>query len=128
MVRSLSPCPQSPNCVSSEADPSDREHFIAPFPVPPGIAPEAVLDAFEAIVRRDPRTRIERREPGSLHATDRTRLLRFIDDIEARVADDGRLLHVRSASRVGYGDMGTNRRRIRRWMQALASELRVVWP
>jgi uncharacterized protein (DUF1499 family) len=128
METKLPPCPKSPNCVSSEADSDDLEHHIAPLALPAEMAPERALDAFEAVVRADPRARIERREPLRLVATDRTRLFRFVDDIEARVDVGARLLHVRSASRLGYGDMGTNRKRVGRWLRTLAEQFGVGWP
>lgn len=66
--------------------------------------------------------------PLRLHAVDRTRWLRFADDVEARVDVDARLLHVRSASRLGRGDLGANRRRVTAWLRALAADWGVAWP
>src|SRR2546425_10186548 len=28
----LAPCKRTPNCVSSQADPADAEHYVAPIP------------------------------------------------------------------------------------------------
>jgi len=123
----LPPCPTTPNCVSSEADPADRIHFVPPLPLPDGLDPIAALDAFEAIVRAEPRTEVIDRTPLRLQAIDRTRWLRFVDDVEARVDVEARLLHVRSASRVGGGDMGANRRRVEAWMDAVAKAWGVAW-
>jgi len=124
----LPPCPETPNCVSSEADRDDEVHYLPPLPLPPGLDPVAALDAFEALVAAAPRTAIVAREPLRLRATDRTPLLRFVDDVEARIDVDARLLHVRSASRVGAGDMGTNRRRVTAWWTELARRWAVDWP
>ena len=49
-----------------------------------------------------------------LAARYRTALLGFTDDVEARLAADQGVIHLRSASRVGYGDMGVNRKRVER--------------
>ena len=45
-------------------------------------------------------------------ATFRTRFWRFVDDVELRLDEKGGVIHVRSASRVGKGDMGMNRKRV----------------
>jgi uncharacterized protein (DUF1499 family) len=124
----LPACPPTPNCVSTEADPGDGLHHLPPLPLPPGLDPVAALDAFEALLAAAPRTAVVAREPLRLRATDRTRLLRFVDDVEARVDVDARVLHVRSASRVGSGDMGTNRRRVTTWLTELAGLWAVDWP
>ena len=64
------------------------------------------------ILERMPRTRVEQDEPAYLHVTFRSTVLRFIDDVELLVDDSARVIHVRSASRVGRGDFGVNRRRV----------------
>ena len=58
---------------------------------------------------------------GRLEATDRTRWLGFRDDVVVRVRADrgGTRVDVRSVSRVGRSDLGTNARRIRTFLEAL---------
>jgi len=58
---------------------------------------------------------------GRLEATDRTRWFGFRDDVVVRVAAEGTgtRVDVRSVSRVGRSDLGTNARRIRRFEEAL---------
>ncbi len=103
----LAPCPGPPNCVSSEA--GDEEHRIAAlrFEGDPGPAWSRLR---RVVVRMG--GRIERDAGGYLHATFRTPLLRFTDDLECRLDVTQGLIHLRSASRVGYSDLGTNRRRV----------------
>ncbi|HKW90584.1 MAG TPA: DUF1499 domain-containing protein [Methylomirabilota bacterium] len=62
---------------------------------------------------------------GRLEATDRTRWFGFRDDVVVRVRPDGAAtrVDVRSASRVGCSDLGTNARRIRRFLEALQESL-----
>ena len=98
----LAPCKRSPNCVSSQADPSDREHHIAPLRV----SVEEVRKAVEAL----PRTRIVLAHSNYLYAEFRSKLLGFVDDVEFFF--DGAVVQVRSASRVGRRDFGVNRARI----------------
>jgi uncharacterized protein (DUF1499 family) len=124
----LRPCPDLPNCVSTEAPADDAVHFLAPLPLPRGLDPAAALDALEAVIRADPRTAVEARTALRLTATDRSRLFRFVDDVAARVDPEARLLHARSAARVGRGDLGVNRRRLERWFASLAASWGVVWP
>ena len=65
-------------------------------------------------------------QEGRLEATDRTPLMGFQDDIVVRIrAGDGghgSVVDVRSASRVGVSDVGTNARRIRAFVQALQAQ------
>jgi len=103
------PCPQSPNCVSSQAwDPDQR---VAPFTFA-GSADDA-LAALAALVRADPAaTVVERRSGIYLRAEYRSRWLGFTDDLELLADEEGGVVHVRSASRRGWYDFGVNRRRV----------------
>jgi len=47
-----------------------------------------------------------------IHAQFWTRFFRFVDDVEFLFDDAARIIHFRSASRVGYYDFGVNRRRM----------------
>ncbi|HEV2430061.1 MAG TPA: DUF1499 domain-containing protein [Burkholderiales bacterium] len=98
----LAPCRRTPNCVCSQADPSDREHYIAPLKA----SIEQVRKAVEAL----PRTRIVVARANYLYAEFRSRLLGFVDDVEFFF--DGAAVQVRSASRLGRRDFGVNRARI----------------
>jgi uncharacterized protein (DUF1499 family) len=124
----LAPCPDTPNCVSTEAPSDDATHYLAPLPLPDGLDPAAALDALEAVIRAEPRTAIEGRSALRLTATDRSRVFRFVDDIAARVDPEARVLHARSAARVGRGDLGVNRRRLAGWFAQLAEAWGVAWP
>jgi uncharacterized protein (DUF1499 family) len=103
----LAPCKASPNCVSSQADPSDQEHYIAPLALK-GEAIAAVRKAVESM----PRTTIVRAEPGYLYAEFRSKLMGFVDDVEFLADPATGVVHVRSASRLGRRDFGVNRSRI----------------
>ena len=46
-------------------------------------------------------------------------IFRFIDDIEVLFDDQNRVIHIRSASRVGYSDRGVNRARVEALREAL---------
>ena len=62
----------------------------------------------------EPRTRITIEEPGYVRAESRSRVFRFVDDVEMAVDADDRVIRFRSASRLGRRDFGVNRARMRR--------------
>lgn len=111
----LAPCPTSPNCVSSDA--RDDAHRVEPLWLA-APADAAWRDAEQAVAEL-PRTRIVERSQGYLHAECRSALFGFVDDLELQLRASDGLIAVRSASRVGHGDMGVNRRRV----EALRAEL-----
>jgi uncharacterized protein (DUF1499 family) len=116
----LSDCPSSPNCVSSTAPVSDDVHAIAALRIAPGAEIEAVWAALVEELEARPRVEIVTREPDYLHAVFTTRLMRYRDDVEFLRDAGVSKIDVRSASRVGYGDMGANRARIESLRSALA--------
>src|SRR5262245_22658897 len=90
----LAPPRRTPNCVSSQADPADREHYIAPL--------RGDIAAARKAVESMPRTRVIRAKSNYLYAEFRSKLLGYVDDVELYF--DGSLLQVRSASRLGRKD------------------------
>lgn len=104
----LAQCPNSPNCVSSTA--TDPKQVMEPIPW--SGTPTEGLDRLESIVRELPRTRIVQREENYLRVEFRSWLFGFVDDVEFLVPRDEGVIHFRSASRVGYSDMGVNRKRM----------------
>lgn len=104
----LAPCPSSPNCVSSEA--TTEQHGIAPLSFE-GDAKAAWARARAAVLSL-PRTRLVVDEPGYLRAECTTAIMRYVDDLELHLQPDAGRIDVRSASRVGYGDMDANRERV----------------
>jgi len=104
----LAPCPASPNCVSSEA--TDEVHGIAPLRIR-GEA-DAVWKGLAAHLASLPRVLVVTAESDYLHAVFTTRIMRYRDDVELALDPAAGTIRVRSASRVGYGDMGANRARI----------------
>lgn len=116
----LGGCPESPNCVSSASPASDEQHSIAPFVVRGD--GQAAWSALVAAVEALPRTEIVKNEGGYLQAVQTSALMRYNDDFEFLLDAGAGVIHVRSASRVGYGDMGVNRDRIETVRAALAEK------
>lgn len=104
----LRPCPPgSRNCVCSEAG---SPGSIEPFAL--AVDAHTALERIAVEIRSTPRTRVITEEQDYLHAEYTSLIFRFVDDVEFRVDPRARLMHVRSASRVGKGDLGVNRKRI----------------
>lgn len=103
----LRPCPETPNCVSSES--------VAPLsriePLRFKGAPQAAWADLESSIRDLGGTVVEQRN-GFLRATFTSRVFRFVDDVEFRMVAEEGVIHLRSASRVGRSDMGVNRERV----------------
>lgn len=118
----LPECPSSPNCVNSQADPSDERHAIDPLTYPADWSRERAREALLAALNGMPRTTVEVSEPDYVHAVAVTRIMRFRDDVQFLLAADESVIHVRSASRVGQGDMGTNRARVERIRELFAGQ------
>ena len=106
----LAPPKSTPNCVSSQADPGDAEHYIAPIPFK-GDAVAAMAAVRKAVESMRDAT-IIRAEGYYLYAEYRTKIMRFVDDVEFLYDDKAGLIHVRSASRLGRRDFGVNRTRV----------------
>lgn len=106
--KKLAACPSSPNCISSQA--ADADHFIAPFKITGNI--EDAWAALKKALLSQSRTEITNETGDTLHAQATSLVFRFVDDIDAILDKDARTIHIRSASRVGYGDFGVNRKRV----------------
>lgn len=104
----LSPCPDKPNCVCSTD--STEAHQIAPLAF--ADSADQARERLLAILEQFPGCSIVQSEGNYLRAEFRTRWLRFVDDVEFLIDPRQNVIQVRSASRVGYSDLGTNRRRI----------------
>jgi uncharacterized protein (DUF1499 family) len=105
----LSPCSNKPNCVSSESAPSD-DHSIAALTVTPSMGEEPLLELKEIVELLGGEVRYT--DEQYMATIFNSSLFGFIDDVEFRFDQGSGLIHVRSASRVGYSDLGANRTRI----------------
>ncbi|WPZ32905.1 DUF1499 domain-containing protein [Thalassobaculum sp. OXR-137] len=95
----------------------------------PEIAPLILPDAPDAVFRRatdvaiDLGWRIRHAEPqsGRIEAVATTSFLRFKDDVVVRLRpqESGTRVDIRSRSRIGRHDLGTNARRIREFFKRL---------
>jgi len=109
--------PPSPtrNSVSSQADrwrdaPQRRYAQIAPLRYDGDDA--QAMPRLLAVLAQMPGASVIEARPDYVYAQFTTRWLRFVDDVEFLLAPGEGVIHVRSASRLGLEDLGTNRRRV----------------
>lgn len=107
----LKPCPKTPNCVNSQA--KDEKHFIQPI-LFIGTHP-AAQDRLLQILKAWKRTKITVVQENYIRVEFTSKLFRFVDDVEfyfPSTKTEKIIIHIRSASRIGYSDLGANRKRI----------------
>ena len=104
----FAPCPESPNCVSSLS--TDQKHRIDPlrYTGTHSEARERLLTALESFKR----VNLVTAEADYIRAEFRSRIFCFVDIAEFCLPTNEKVIHLKSASRVGYSDLGVNRRRI----------------
>lgn len=105
----LKPCPKKPNCVSSQVEAADT-HYVAPM-VFTGSAADAIA-RIKKIIASMERTQVINATPNYLYAEFKSKLMGYVDDVEFYADESTRMMHVRSASRLGYRDFNVNRERI----------------
>lgn len=104
----LKPPPKTPNGISSQA--TDEARRVEPLRYTGDGA--AAFARLRELVAGWPGASIAVESPGYLHAEVTTRWLRFVDDLELLLDPAAGVIQVRSASRLGHSDLGTNRRRV----------------
>lgn len=97
----LTACPDSPNCVSSEAGTSD-EKIVDPLPL-------AAWESLPTLIA-EMGGQVTTQDDGYLASEFKSSLFGFVDDVEFRRTETD--IQVRSGSRVGHSDAGVNSARI----------------
>ncbi|XOV83296.1 MAG: DUF1499 domain-containing protein [bacterium] len=119
MSNDLAPCPGSPNCVSSDAQ--GLVHGITALQL--SADPAVAWSALVALLQEDPSmTMIVNQVNDYLRAEARTAVFGFVDDVEFKLRAEDNEIAMRSASRVGFSDLGKNRRRLEQLRAALAAQ------
>ncbi len=104
----LALCPDKPNCVSTQAERPEQK--IAPLVMNGSL--EKVTEVARKLILEMPRTRFVVQEPDYCHVECTSLICRYVDDLEIWIDQENQLIHARSASRVGYSDLGVNRKRV----------------
>ena len=113
----LADCPKSPNCVCTQA--TSESHQRAAILCPGDAA--TTMKRVKSTIGSMPRTRIVEESENYLRVEFTTAIMRYVDDVEFLIDDSAGVVHFRSASRVGYSDMGANRKRMTAFKEALAA-------
>ena len=100
------PCPDKPNCISSQAQSEDQ--FLTPIAVPY----EGLFEKIKSRCDKEFSVTWTDSKPQYLRGVFVTTIMRYPDDVEFYYDKDKSLLHFRSASRFGYSDMGKNKSRM----------------
>ena len=111
----LRPPSLTPNSVSSQAGlyPAHPQRMYA------DIAPlnytgdgDVAMNQLALLLKSSARTKVITQGPGYIYAQSQTAVLRFTDDLEFWLDSPNGVIQMRSASRLGRKDFGTNRARI----------------
>jgi len=104
----LSRCPDTPNCICSEYK-DDANHYIDPIIIPPDVTIDT-LPILEKVIKDMGGTILIEKE-NYISSAFSSAIFRFVDDFEIRIDPIQKVIHIRSASRAGKGDMGVNKKR-----------------
>ena len=120
----LKPPSMTENSVTSQAalypdHPQRKYADIAPLALK-GDGP-ATIARIKAIVEGMDGAKVVKSDPGYLYAQFTTKLMKYVDDVEFWFDPGAKVIQVRSASRVGRGDLGVNRKRVEAVRAALAT-------
>ncbi|NTU91942.1 MAG: DUF1499 domain-containing protein [Chlorobiaceae bacterium] len=111
----LRPCTGTPNCVCSEGDSPGGKVDPLTF----SGTPDAAWSALKQTVA-DLGGTVRHESDGYLWTTFLIPLFGFTDDVEFRLDAGAKMIHVRSASRMGYSDLGVNKGRVEQLHSAFA--------
>jgi uncharacterized protein (DUF1499 family) len=103
----LSKMPNKPNAVSSQTNEKDKQIEAMEFKVNLAASKERIIKAIETYGN----AKIITNENNYIYAVFTTGKMKYHDDVEFYFDESEKLIHVRSASRIGYSDMGLNRER-----------------
>ena len=104
------PCPKSPNCVSTQS--TDEKHRMEAIQYSSTV--DEAKGKIKNIITSFKRTKLITETENYLHFEFRTATFKFVDDVEFYLDDKEKLIHFRSAARMGWSDMGVNRKRMRK--------------
>jgi len=101
-------CPESPNCVSTQT--TKEEAKMSPLSFNGSL--EEAKQKLTQVINEYPRTKIIKQTDTYMHVEFKTKIMRFVDDVEFYFDESSKKIHFRSASRIGRSDFGLNRKRM----------------
>jgi uncharacterized protein (DUF1499 family) len=117
----FTPCSGAPNCVSSQAAPGSS-HYVAPFTYA-GSAQHARQVLLQTL-HVSPHAIVALAEPRFIHASFRSAVMGFVDDVTFILPPQQGIIDVKSCARVGHYDFGVNRRRVEQLRTRFAALLK----
>ena len=103
----FAPCPYKDNCVDSQS--IEEKYHIEPLSYKGST--ENALIKLKQVIRSMERTRIVESSDRYLRVEFTSAVMGFVDDVEFYFPDEP-VIHLKSASRIGYYDFGVNRKRV----------------
>ena len=113
---SLEACDPKPNCVSTSS--TDSTHAIEPWSYDQSFDLETVKSKLVKILDIADNMASITVENNYIHAEFKSKIFKFVDDVEFLIDEDKHVIQVRSASRVGYFDFKVNRKRVEKLKKA----------
>ncbi len=110
----LSRCPGMPNCVCT-AHKDDKAHMAAPLTFTG--SPEAAKACLQEVLAKQAGYKIVEEKDHYLRVEVVSGIFKFVDDVEFHFQPAMKEIHFRSASRLGYWDIGANRKRMKKLKQ-----------
>lgn len=115
----LTPCPESPNCVSSFEQKSDETHYIDAYLIK-GDNQQQAWASLQALIEKNASAEIIKQNDQYIYAEYTSGIMKFVDDTEFLLDKENNSVQLRSASRLGYKDFNVNRERL----EAIRAELK----
>ncbi len=105
----LQDCPDSPNCISTQ---HNLKYPLAD-PIPYDGNLDAARETMLAVLAGMERNKVLSTTEDYIHAEFRSATIGFGDDVELYFDDAAKVIHFRSAARLGYDDFKVNPRRMK---------------
>lgn len=112
-------CPDSPNCVSSTEPGSSK--YIAPILY--STDRQTARSVLQEVLAEQGGATLKTETEVYIHAEFRSALFGFVDDVEFYFPEEVQHIAIRSASRLGYWDLGANRRRMEQLRENFSSRI-----
>ncbi len=119
----LKACGDKPNCVSSSADPNSS-FYIEPLKAENiEVLWDDLMMLVQDLSKDQKQFEVKTEQPDYIHMIAISKIFGFVDDVEFHLLADQGLIEMRSQSRVGYGDLGANRKRLEKIRSTLRPNL-----
>lgn len=106
----LEECGSEPNCVSTSN--ADSRHAVEAWIYDEALSVEDIQARLVQVLMAEDNARIITVRDHYIHAEFKSKIFKFVDDLEFLIDEDTHSIGIRSASRVGYFDFRVNRKRV----------------